>query len=189
MASKPSETPSSHEPYAQAPVVNLVRPAKEAIHLCETAIPATGVTSNILDEQPTLSSAKPSLKHLFSFVQGQQVRVLACAMATSFFVAAIKTLYAVVLGMTFEVVASFGAQTLSGDEFRSQIIHWCIYLVALGAAIMVCSGLDLGFWVVSGELRAKSVREAVFSKLLRRSMHWFDSREDGMAPLMTAIER
>ncbi|KAH8881733.1 P-loop containing nucleoside triphosphate hydrolase protein [Thozetella sp. PMI_491] len=131
---------------------------------------------------------RPTFKDLFLFARGTQAKLIGCALLTAGCVAGIKTLYAVALGKTFEVVAMFGAHALGGDDFTSQIAQWCTYLVGLGVGMMVFSGIDMGLWIASGELRARVARERIFTALLKRTIHWFDSQKNGTATLMTGIE-
>ncbi len=134
------------------------------------------------------TSKKPSFRHLFVFRGGTQTSVICGALVTACVVAAIKTLYAVALGTIFEILTQFGSATIGADEFLSDISRWCLYLVALGGGMLIFSGLDMGLWITSGELGARTAREELFSSLMKKTMTWYDSREDGNASLMVGIQ-
>lgn len=130
---------------------------------------------------------RSSLKDLFAFTRPRHVWVIFCALATSLLVATGRTAYAVLLGKVFEVVAQWGAGSLDPEDFQSQITQWSIYFVLLGAAMWLVCSIDIALWVVTGELRARTARETLFSSLLGRSTAWYDLRMDGMASLMVGV--
>ena len=133
-------------------------------------------------------SKRPSFKHLFVFRRGTQTSVICGALVTAGVVALTKTLYAVALGTIFEILTQFGSATIGADEFLSGISRWCLYLVALGGGMLIFSGLDMGLWVTSGELGARTAREELFSSLMKKTMAWYDSREDGNASLLVGVQ-
>ena len=147
----------------------------------------TDLTLSNVDEKPNPVVHRSSFKDLFAFTRPRHVLVICCALATSLLVAAGRTTYAVLLGKVFEVVAQWGAGSLDPVDFLSQITQWSIYFVLLGAAMWLVCSIDIALWVVTGELRARTAREILFSSLLGKSTAWYDLRMDGMASLMVGI--
>lgn len=130
---------------------------------------------------------RSSLRDLFTFTRPRHVLVLLSALATASLVAAGRTAYAVLLGKVFEVVALWGAGSLDRHDFLSQITQWSVYFVVLGAGMWFICTVDIALWVVTGELRARTAREVLFTSLLNKSTEWYDLRMNGMASLMVGI--
>lgn len=131
---------------------------------------------------------KTSWKHLLAFSKRQHVLVLLSAVVTAGVVAAGKTLYAILIGKIFQVVSNVGAQKLDSSDAVAQVSKWCICLCYLGVAMWMFNTLNMMLWVLSGELRAKTVRVSLFRSLLKKDMHWFDLRKSDLATLVIRIE-
>ncbi|KAK4217547.1 putative ABC transporter expressed in the mitochondrial inner membrane [Rhypophila decipiens] len=145
------------------------------------------ITSQETGKGPNPDAHQSSFKDLFSFSRPRHVLVMVSALATAALVAAGRTAYAVLLGKIFGVVAQWGAGTLDPDEFLSQISRWSIYFVVLGAGMWFVSSVDIALWVVTGELRARTTRETLFSSLLDKPTGWYDLRMNGLASLLVGI--
>jgi ATP-binding cassette subfamily B (MDR/TAP) protein 1 len=131
-----------------------------------------------------------SIRNLFVFTPPSHIPLLLGSILTAAAVAAAKTLYAVLLGRIFDLVARFGAGGIGPeDDFLGQVARWCLVLCLLGLGVCVFAGTDMAMWVASSELRARNARRDVFSALLHREMAWFDLREEGLSGLLTGIER
>jgi ATP-binding cassette subfamily B (MDR/TAP) protein 1 len=61
-------------------------------------------------------------------------------------------------------------------------------MCVLGVGAWVFSTIDVASWVVGGELRARTVREKVFGRLLRRRVGWFEKRGEGVGGLVAGVE-
>lgn len=154
----------------------------------DSMVDTTQSTVNFEAEQkPSTSTKRSSLKDLFAFARLRHVPVMVSALATASLVAAGRTAYAVLLGKVFEVVALWGAGSLDSHDFLSQITQWSIYLVVLGVGMWLISTVDIALWVITGELRARTAREILFSSLLNKSTRWYDLRINGMASLMVGV--
>ncbi|KAM7194386.1 putative ABC transporter expressed in the mitochondrial inner membrane [Rhypophila sp. PSN 637] len=145
------------------------------------------ITSQENGKGPNPDAHRSSFKDLFAFSRPRHVLVMVSALATAALVAAGRTAYAVLLGKIFGVVAQWGAGTLDPDEFLFQISQWSIYFVVLGAGMWFVSSVDIALWVVTGELRARTTRETLFSSLLDKSTGWYDLRMNGLASLLVGI--
>ncbi|OIW28089.1 P-loop containing nucleoside triphosphate hydrolase protein [Coniochaeta ligniaria NRRL 30616] len=139
------------------------------------------VSSEEAQEQPK-SSSPPT--YLFAFTTPRQLSIIVCAVCTAGVVAAGKTVYTVLLGKTFDVVAKYGASVLTGPELLTQVSQWCGYITVLGVGMWALSGMDMALWITSGELRAVTARKTLFSRMIQKEMDWFDSRGDGMSSLI-----
>lgn len=127
-------------------------------------------------------------KHLFAFTNPKQICVIVCAVGTACVVAACKTVYTLILGRIFGVVAKFGSEAITGQQLLDQVSQWSLYLTVLGLGMWALSGMDMALWITSGELRAASVRTTLFSALIQKEMGWFDSRDDGMSSLVITTQ-
>ncbi|KAL2261151.1 hypothetical protein VTK26DRAFT_4625 [Humicola hyalothermophila] len=137
--------------------------------------------------QSSSAKTKSTFLHLFSFTLSSHYPLLACSIVLSAFVAAGRTAYAVLLGRIFEVVASFGAGALAPDDFLARIAQWCVWMCLLGAGIWVFATADVASWVVGGELRARTVRQTVFGRLMGRELGWFESRAEGVGGVVAGV--
>ncbi len=135
-----------------------------------------------------MTGSSSSFKHLFVFTRREHDLLIIPAFFTSTLVAAGKTAYAIVLGKTFDIISKWGAGLLNVGEFLSQVSLWSGYTCLLGLGVWVAFTLDIALWVVTGELRARTAREAIFASFLKKSMEWYDSRESGMSSLIVATQ-
>ncbi|KAK3376904.1 P-loop containing nucleoside triphosphate hydrolase protein [Lasiosphaeria ovina] len=165
------------------------RPARSALDLADD-IAAVNITEplSVKTELAIPPGQKSSFKDLFSFTRRNHVPIIGCAFATAALVAVARTAYAIVLGRIFECVSEWGAGGLDNGDFQSQISRWSVYMTLLGLAMWLFSGLDIAVWVVTGELRARTARNIIFSSLLRKTAEWYDSRAHGMSSLMIGIQ-
>ncbi|KAK4141345.1 P-loop containing nucleoside triphosphate hydrolase protein [Dichotomopilus funicola] len=134
-----------------------------------------------------LSTSKSTFLHLFTFTPRQHIPLLLLSLTTSALVAAGRTAYAVFLGKFFQVVTSFGAGTLSSDEFLGEIGQWSVWMCVLGVGMWVASTVDVMCWVTGGEMRAREVRERVFAAVLGMRMGCLEGREEGVGGLAAGV--
>ncbi|KAK0749732.1 P-loop containing nucleoside triphosphate hydrolase protein [Schizothecium vesticola] len=132
-------------------------------------------------------SPKSSFRDLFAFTRRAHLPILTSAFFTAALVAAARTGYAVLTGRIFEIVTRFGAGLITADEYLSEISRWCGYLCLLGLAMWLVASLDMALWITTGELRAKTAREALFGAFLQKTMAWYDARESGTSSLLVGI--
>lgn len=128
-----------------------------------------------------------SFSDLFAFTRRAHLPILTSALLTAALVAAARTGYAVLTGRIFEIVTRFGAGLLTADEYLSEISKWCGYLCLLGLAMWAVASLDMALWIATGELRAKTAREALFQAFLQKTMSWYDARESGTSSLLVGV--
>jgi ATP-binding cassette subfamily B (MDR/TAP) protein 1 len=131
---------------------------------------------------------KASWHSLFAFTTRQHAASLVFAGLATIGAGILKPISAIFFGNIFSALTKFGAGTLNGQETLEQISIWCIALVALGGGTWFFEGALLSTWMVFGELQAKSVREQMFTGMLKKDMEWYDLREDGIGSLLIRIQ-
>ena len=139
-------------------------------------------------EPRSTASARSSFRHLFVFVDRHHVLLVAGGVLAAMSVAAGRTIYAILIGKIFQLVSQWGAGALTGDVFMLDMSRLCVLLCVLGICDWLLNSLDMTLWVVSGELTAKRARRTLFASLLRKSMGWYDARENGIASLIVGIQ-
>ncbi|KAK3317809.1 hypothetical protein B0T19DRAFT_298560 [Cercophora scortea] len=127
-------------------------------------------------------------KHLFVFTRPGNVWMIACAVFTAALAAAGRAAYTIVFGRIFDLSSQWGANAIAGDRFLSETSQWCIYMCLIGLGMWLVSSIELAFWVISGELRARTARDTLFASLLKKTAEWYDLRENGMSSFMVAVQ-
>lgn len=87
-----------------------------------------------------------------------------------------------------DIVSPLGAGTISGTKAMEGVKLWCVVLTGVGVAIWAFNSALMAFWVIVGELVAKSARENLFSNLLSKEMAWFDKREEGISSALSSMQ-
>lgn len=113
---------------------------------------------------------------------------IGAAFAATIATGTLKMTLAVVLGKIFGVVSASGNGELTAADTLSQVSTWCLVLCAMGGGAMISNAAFLALWIIFGELQAKTVRDTVFSALLKKNMVWYDTRDGGIASLLIRIE-
>ncbi|KAK7469298.1 hypothetical protein VKT23_003782 [Stygiomarasmius scandens] len=60
------------------------------------------------------------------------------------------------------------------DDFRSKASTDAIYLVVIGCGMFICTYIYMYFWVYTGEVNAKRIRERYLRAVLRQDIAYFD---------------
>ncbi|KAJ8122969.1 hypothetical protein ONZ43_g969 [Nemania bipapillata] len=89
------------------------------------------------------------------------------------------------LGRIFGVISQFGSGQLTGSETIAQVSSWCVLLAVIGGAAFLVNFGFMCSWIAFSELQARNIRRSMFRGLLKKEMEWFDTREDGVASLLT----
>lgn len=133
--------------------------------------------------------ASPSWKHLFVFTKREHARFIVSAIVATLIVGAGKTVYAIILGSIFNVVANFGAGAIKGQETLTDVSFWCMIFVVLGLVFWLANAVFIGLWIMFGELNANIARNTLFMALLKKEMVWFDTLEEGTTSSMAKIQK
>lgn len=132
--------------------------------------------------------AKARWRELFNFTSKTHNISLFFGIFLSILSGIIVPAFALFLGNIFDSFTKFGAGSLDGSSLQVNISQYAIYLVALGLASWVLNGLYFAFWLVFGELQARSGRDKLFSGILQKEMQWFDTRDAGIAALIIRLQ-
>lgn len=134
------------------------------------------------------SPAKAQWKFLVYFTAKRHLVPLVLACACSLICGIMVPVLAVLLGVVFNELASFGSESISNVEILHNVSVYSLYLVALGSATWAAHTVHFGLWVSCGQLQAKTARETLFDALLRADLEWFETTEDGVAALLPRIQ-
>lgn len=125
---------------------------------------------------------------LFKFTTRRHIPTLIVAIITTIAAAMIQPLFAIFLGSIFDTLTEFGAGNFSGEGLLNRTAGSCGILLSLGAANWILSGLYFMFWLIFGELQAKSARDTLFVVLLKKDVAWFECQQDGIGALLVHIQ-
>lgn len=81
-------------------------------------------------------------------------------------------------GKVFGELTRYSAGTVTGKEFLATARVLCGAVIAVGGARMVLTWASVGAWLAAGERQQLRARRAIFARLLRRQVAWFDTRDN-----------
>lgn len=127
-------------------------------------------------------------KHLFVFAQRGQAGFLSLAIVACLLVAAVKTVFAVLIGRIMDIVSPLGSGSMNAGTAMAGLTIWCVVLAGLGLAAWAFNSALLALWIIFGELVAKTARKCVFGRLLDREMAWFDGHHEGLSSALSGMQ-
>lgn len=122
---------------------------------------------------------------LFKFTSRSHFPTLLIALVLSIASGIVIPAFAVLLGKIFNAFTTFGEGQISGPDLVKKVSTYGIALAGLGFGSGLLNAFYLGFWLVFGELQAKSVREKLFDSMLRKDMEWYDMGEFSIETLIS----
>lgn len=122
---------------------------------------------------------------LFNFTSRSHLLTLSIALVLSIASGIVIPAFAVLLGKIFDIFTTFGAGQISGPDLVKKISVYGIALAGLGSGSGLLNAFYLGFWLVFGELQARSVREKLFDSMLEEEMGWYDMHKIGIETLIS----
>lgn len=129
-------------------------------------------------------------RSLFGFVSRRQYWLLAVSLGFTLVSGLLPPVMAVILGDLFQQFARYAANTITRDEFLSQISRFSLGLTALGCLSWWINGTFFSLWMCFGEAQARSARETVFGSLLKKEMVWFENhKDDASSSLVSRCQR
>ncbi|KAL8824353.1 MAG: hypothetical protein Q9191_005111 [Dirinaria sp. TL-2023a] len=131
---------------------------------------------------------KASWRALFNFTTKAHLFPVIAAIALSVISGIVVPALAVFLGKLFDLFTKYGGGSISGHELVHKISRYGLYLVGLGVGVIVLNASYFGFWLLYGELQAKSVRDKLFDGLLEKDLEWFDMRKSGVNTLLSRLQ-
>lgn len=143
-------------------------------------------SSNPGDRDETHLSA--SWKSLFNFTTRKHILTLAATLIVTIAAGITTPAFAIFLGNLFEYFTKFGAGTISDGQLLVEISSNCLALLGLGAVIWVLNGGYFTFWLMFGELQARTVRDRLFTELLKKDIQWFETRKGGVGAFLSDLQ-
>ena len=140
-----------------------------------------------LDEERGLCNS-PGWRALFNFTTKPHLFPLLAAIVLSVASGVVIPALAILLGKLFDQFTNYGGGTIDGHGLVHKISGYGLYLVGLGSGAIFLNAGYFGFWLVYGELQAKSVRDKLFDGLLEKDMEWFDMRKAGVNTLLSRLQ-
>ncbi|KAI3390970.1 hypothetical protein diail_8305, partial [Diaporthe ilicicola] len=139
-------------------------------------------------ETPGERAAGATWKHLFVFTQRRQAGFLSLAIVASLLVAAVKTVFAILLGKIMDFVSPLGAGSIDGSTAMAGVTTWCVVLTGIGVASWAFSSALMALWIIFGELVAETARKCVFEHLMEKEMAWFDGQDEGLSSALSGMQ-
>ncbi|KAF2625903.1 multidrug resistance protein-like protein 2 [Macroventuria anomochaeta] len=139
------------------------------------------------DEEQKFAS-QVGWRALFGFTTTSHITVLISALASAAAAAATLPVFSMIYGRIFSAYSDYGAGNLDGDELLSEVTRLCLIMTGVAAASWVLNSVFFCFFLLFGELQAKSARTRIFDVLVRKDMAWFDLRESGIAAFLPTIQ-
>lgn len=131
---------------------------------------------------------RPGWRSLFNFTSRSHLFPLLSALLLSVASGIIIPALAIFLGKVFDQFTSFGAGKITGSSLIKQISLYALALVGLGTASGILNAGYFMFWLVFGELQAKSARDKLFDGMLEKDMEWYDMRKAGIDTLISRLQ-
>lgn len=141
------------------------------------------------DGTETDCADSPGWLSLFHFTSRRHLFPLGVALALSIGSGIIIPALAIILGRIFGLFTSYGATEISGSDLVKKVSIYGIALVGLGAASGLLNASFFMFWLIFGELQAKSVRDKLFDGMLEKDMEWYDMRKSGIDTLISRLQK
>ena len=127
-------------------------------------------------------------RSLFNFTTKAHLPSLCLGLLLSIASGIIIPALSVFLGTVFDAFTEFGAGKISGSDLTKKVSRNAVYLVGLGSASWLLNGSYFMFWLIFGELQAKSVRNKLFGGMLQKDMEWYDMRKAGVSAMIPRLQ-
>lgn len=129
-----------------------------------------------------------SWKSLFRFTAKQHISILIPATFLAICAGILKPIISIFLGHILDDLAAYAAGNLTEASLLEDVSKWCLALTGLGFGAWLLNGSFFALWLIFGELQAKNVRQKMFIGMLEKEMEWYDTRSDGLSPLLTRMQ-
>ncbi|KAI4946954.1 hypothetical protein J4E86_008577 [Alternaria arbusti] len=96
--------------------------------------------------------------------------------------------FAILYGLVFGQYTSYGEGSISSSQLMSNMARFCVILTALATLNWIANSFYYLFFLMFGELQARSARNRIFDALIKKDMAWFDTREDGIAAFLPTVQ-
>ena len=132
---------------------------------------------------------RPGWLSLFNFTTRSHGFPLLLAIFLSVASGVIIPALSIFLGKIFDCFTSFGAGSISGSDLLHRVSMYGLALVGLGSASGILNAGYFMFWLLFGELQAKSARDGLFEGMLEKEMEWYDMRKAGIDTLISRLQK
>lgn len=140
------------------------------------------------DEEDDDQLIKVRWRSLFNFTTTAHLFPLVVGVILSFASGITIPALAIFLGRIFDSFVNYGGDTLTSIELVEQVSQDGLYLLALGCVSWMLNGSYFMFWIVFGELQAKSVRDMLFESMLGKEVAWYDMRKTGVNSMVSRFQ-
>lgn len=123
----------------------------------------------------------------FFFTRRGHLLVLLPAVFLSSAAGLLQPAMALYFGKFFDVFSEYATDEIDATTFITRALSFIYTLLAIGVATFLCKGSLFSFWLVFGEMQARSIRELLFESLLDRELEWYESRTTGVGTLLARI--
>jgi ATP-binding cassette subfamily B (MDR/TAP) protein 1 len=125
---------------------------------------------------------------LFGFTTKQHLPVILCGFVGALLAALSLPIFSILYGLIFKQYTNYGAGKTDNDGIMSNVSRICIILTGVATFTWITQSAYFFFFLVFGELQARSARNRIFDALIRKDMTWFDMRESGVAAFLPTIQ-
>ncbi|KAF2264340.1 P-loop containing nucleoside triphosphate hydrolase protein [Lojkania enalia] len=139
------------------------------------------------DEEDGLTR-RAGWKTLFGFTTKRHLPVLSLAVTMAAIAALTLPAMAILYGILFRQFADYGSGKINGTALLRNASKYCLYMTGIAAINWLTNSLYFILFLIFGELQARSARERIFNTLVRRDMEWYDTRQNGIAALLSTIQ-
>lgn len=147
-------------------------------------IPGCNIAAESTEETPVHGK----WKSLFNFTSKAHFLPLVLGTFLSVASGILVPALAIFLGRIFDSFSDFGAGVLSGSGLTERVSTNAVSILGLGAASWVLNSGFFMFWLLFGELQAKSVRDRLYDGMLQKEMAWYDMRKAGINTLIPRLQ-
>ncbi|KAI4690534.1 uncharacterized protein J4E88_002005 [Alternaria novae-zelandiae] len=95
--------------------------------------------------------------------------------------------FAILYGLVSGQYTSYGEGSRSSSQLMSNMARFCVILTALATLNWIADSFYYLFFLMFGELQARSARNRIFDALIKKDMAWIDTREDGIAAFLPIV--
>lgn len=137
---------------------------------------------------PAPGIVKPCWKSLFVFTTYAHITTFTVALLLTLGSGIVTPALAYFLGLVFDSFVDYTTGKITGEALVRKVSVDALYLVILGSVSWILKGSFFSFWIMFGELQAKSARDKIYEGLLQKKMDWFDTRKSGINTMIPRLQ-
>lgn len=160
---------------------------KSTFESVEVSSSSTSSTKSATEEKEN-SEKTQARSSIFLFASKSDLPFYFVGVLASVIAAAGSPIQTYLYGKLFGELNRFSAGIITGGEFLDRARLLCGAVVAVGGGRMFFTWAGVAAWMMAGERQQLRARRAIFSRLLRRQVAWFDI-QDNLMGSMTQVCR